>query len=222
MRKRWQGVVRSWKGCLAAALLGMLCLSTPLYAIETLNESSRSYYNARDFQLILAAGSGALIGDHDIANDGFHLGMRFGFGFGITRRLRAELFYQFNILPIESPDPLSAGLLQTEMVAHMGIVRAVYRYDQYPIMPYIGLGVGVHQIGDLNPQTSLNFDFGLQLPMSVGFETYVVKDRFSLAVEYTYHVLFEEEQDSSVEALLGLNDSSFDIHTMLLQMNWYF
>ncbi len=190
------------------------------YGFDSLSKQE-SYLNIRRGQMLLGFTAGALISDSGVTNNGEDFGFRLGFGYSFTRRLRLEFIYQFSVIPFESPDPLSSGTRQTNFHFNSETFRLVYRYDRSKLIPYGFLGLGLYQLSGISSNTGLDFSTDVHMPAGLGIETYLYKDRFSLALEYAYHFMFDENQDSGVLNLLSLDEVSFDIHIATLQIYWH-
>jgi hypothetical protein len=156
-----------------------------------------------------------------VDSDGMDMSLRLGVGFALTQRVQWDFFYQLSSIPLRSPNPLG-GTLASKMFMNHLVSRLLYRYDRFALIPYLHGGLGLYQMTAVNPQSGLDFPIGLQMPLGAGLETYFYQDRWSVAVEYDYHLLFDEEQNQGVLSLLGLPDIELDVQSIILQVTWHF
>ena len=205
---------------LFAAILLCLSIANTAEAFD-LAGKQRSYLSVQRFQLFAGTGFGGLISDNGVTSDGLDLAYRIGLGYSLTRRARLEFFYQLGFLPISSPDPLSNGNFRSKLLMHSEVWRLFYRFDYWSVYPFLHVGLGFYQMGSVNPQTGLGFSTSLQMPVGAGLETYLYKNQISVTLEYMYHVLFDEDQGAGVLALLGVNDVSFDVQGINLQLYFH-
>lgn len=182
---------------------------------------SDSYLGIRRFQLFTGVSYAGLINTKSVVSGGVGPGFRIGAGYSLTRRLRLDFYYNLNSFDIKSPNPLAAGQVRSQLWFHSEIWRLLYRYDRGMIYPYGSIGLGFYQLTSVNSQTGLSFPANLQMPVALGLETYVLRDVLSLNLEYTYHFIFNENQNSGVLSLLNVDEVRFNIHSLNLALVWH-
>jgi hypothetical protein len=205
----------------------LLLLLVPQARAFDLMGTDRTYLNQRTMYLNFGTGMNSLVGDNGVKADGYDLGWQLGLGYSFTRRLQLELLYSVDSVPIVSPNPISGGSFSSKFFFISEAMRLIYRFDtgffdRWLVFPYLSLGVGFYQMAAVNPQSGLDFPSGFQLPFGGGLETYLNDDRLSLSLDYTYHLLFDEEQNTGVLSLLGVSEVKFDVHSIKLLLNWHF
>lgn len=208
-------------------ILMLTTLWAPASQAIDLFGSDESYLNRHAMHLFFAPGVSQMVSDVGVSSDGLDMGWRFGVGYSFTRRLQLDFLYEFSSVPLTSPNPLTGSILNSKFFFISEITRLRYKFDtgffdRWAAVPYVSLGLGLYHTASVNPQSGLDFPIGLQMPVGGGFESFIYKDKLSLSLDYTYHLLFDEEQNVGVLALLGVNDVSFDVQGLFLQLTWYF
>ena len=204
----------------ATVLLLLSSVFWQAFAIEIIGRQ-QSVYDVRAFKLSFATGMASLAAEEGLDSDGVDLGYRLTVAKALTRRLHLEAIYQLNSLALRSQSPLGLGQVRHKFFLNNEIIRLVYRLDRWPLIPYVAGGVGLYHTSSINSQTGLDFPIGMQMPLALGVELYPGTKNWSLAAEYSYQILFDEEQSAGVLALIGANRVSFDVQSIWLQIHWH-
>jgi hypothetical protein len=196
-------------------------------AFDTLGGGD-SYYGVKRLSLFFGPGLGSLVHDAGVEQDGIDMGWQFGFAYALSPRLRLDFYYQFTSIPIVSPSPLGGGMLASKFYFNSEAMRLVYRFDWDRalnfggLVPYLHLGFGWYHMHSVNAQAGLDFPVGMTMPVGLGVEVPLASDRFAVHLDYSYYLLFDEEQNPGVLALLGVPEVHFNVQTLWCKLVWSF
>jgi len=203
------------------ALCFVTASATGVFAFEVVDEK-QSYENLKFLSLRLGMGAQTFIKGDDV--DG-SLGPAFEMALGhqFRKGLDFELLYQFSSFNFESPDPIVLNQpLRTRTGMHSQILRSVFYIPTTMGQPFVSVGVGGYFFSGLDAETTLDFGYGFQVPVGVGFRGFFLKNKISVQFEYMYHVLLGDNQADANLALLNRNSFGMDAYTLMGSFGFYF
>lgn len=203
-------------------VLALVCVFQSAHAFEIVNEK-RSFENNRFFSYNIGMGINQFVNTKNIdsANPGFV------FQTGISHRfnqwLEAQFIYQLSTMRFNSPDPIAPGAkLQSRAGLNQEYVMLKAFYPNVVAQPYIGVGFGGYQFFGVNGETALNFPASMEVPIGAGFQTFIYSNSISLDFDFTYHKLFGQGQDPTTLSILGVNEVSFDMYSLIGSFSFHF
>jgi hypothetical protein len=200
----------------------LLTLIQSAQGFEVVNEK-KSYENNRLLSYNLGLGiSGISRGEGvDNVNPGFVF--QTGISHRFSQYFEAQLIYQLSTIRLLSPDPIAPASNITSRVGlnqEFVLLKAFYPF--VVAQPYIGAGFGSYQFFGVNSESALSFGPGLEVPLAAGVQTFIYKNDISLNFDFTYHILFGENQDATTLNYLGLTSVSFDMYSIIGGFSFHF
>ena len=194
-----------------ALALASILVVFPAGAFEALS-SGKSYPDIRYLEVGLGAGALGFARQENIdGNLGFSI--RLSAAHPLNRYVQIQFNYQFSHFDFASPDPLdTSSNIRTDASMNQESIVARFLYPRFAIQPYLSAGLGGYSWSGVDRETTLSFPMNLFVPLSAGLRTYFVKNLISFDAEFSYHLLFGENQSADTLALINRDRVSFDTY----------
>lgn len=191
-------------------------------AFEIVNEQ-KSYENNRLFSFNLGLGINRFAQGKGVDNVNPGFVVQTGLSHRLNRWLEAQFTYQFSTIRFASPDPIApADTITSRVGLHQEFFSLKAFYPAVVAQPYISAGFGSYQFFGVNSESAMSFSPGWEVPLGAGVQTFIYKNAISLDFDFTYHMLFGENQDATTLGFLGLSEVSFDMYSIIGGFSFHF
>jgi len=213
--------VRLTKLVFSLVILVTILLSSPRGQCFDVMDRRISYEDSKYVTLGAGLGFTGFSLQEGISGDkGF--GFRVSAGHHFNRYLQAEIVYQFSTFTFRSPDPIAPNSsLHTRAAMNQELLRFILSYPTVLAQPYISLGIGGYDLIGVNGETALSFPIDFEFPISAGIRAYIYKNLTSVDFDFTYHILFGENQPQDTLSLLDLNKISFNTYSFMISFSFH-
>jgi hypothetical protein len=191
-------------------------------AFEVVNEK-KSFENDRLFSFDVGLGINRFANGNGVGNVNPGFVITTGIGHRINPWLEAQFVYNLSTIRFSSPDPITPTSDITGRAGlHQQYIQLKAFYPKVLAQPYISAGFGGYQFFGVNPESAMSFSPNIEVPLGAGFEAFIFKNSISLNFDFTYHLLFGENQDATTLGFLGLNSVSFDMYSITGGFSFHF
>lgn len=198
-------------------------IQVPSQAFEVVNQQ-RSFENNRLFSIGTGLGISQFSRGQGIdgGNPGFVWQTTLGHRF--SQVFEAQFVYQLSTMRFNSRDPITptTSSIQTRAGLHREYLLLKAYYPSVVAQPYVGVGFGAYQFFSVNGETALSFPASYEVPLAAGVQTFIYKNSISLDFDFTYHLMFGQNQDAATLSILKLKEVSFDMFTLIGGFTFHF
>lgn len=199
-----------------------LHLIQPAQAFEIVNQQ-KSFENDRLFSYNVSLGINRFARGHGVDNVNPGFVFQTGIGHRFNQWLEAQVVYQLSTIRFQSPDPISPT---SNIKSRVGLNQEYFLlkafYPTVVAQPYISAGFGSYQFFGVNAESAMSFPAGLEIPLGIGFQTFIYNNDISLDFDFTYHCILGENQDATTLGFLALPSVSFDMYSITGGFSFHF
>jgi hypothetical protein len=183
---------------------------------------NKSYLGSRYLTLGFGLGISGIAGYNTVSSATPNFGFEIDLGHEFNESFSMDFSYKFSLVGFDSPNPLdTTQRIGSTFLFNSEAFRLFYKISRFSLQPYAYVGVGAYNFGSVDSKTAMSFPVNIEMPVGIGFDWRMYKDKFSLRTGLDWHILFGENQKIEVLNLLNAKKVSFDVYSVMLTFTWY-
>lgn len=200
----------------------LLSITSNAHAFEIVNQQ-KSYENVRLFSLGLGLGTTQFVNANGVNSGAPGFSMQATLGHRFNQYLEAQFVYNLSTIRFDSPDPIDPSVnVNTREGLNQELLKLKIFYPKVVAQPYISVGFGGYQFFGVDSETAMTASSYMEVPIGVGFQTFIYKNSISLDFDFTYHWMFGENQNGTTLNFLNLSSVEFDMFSMVGGFSFHF